>query len=90
MKMIGVTRLESQAILDSGTVSSGSLGGLQIRNLLTSSTVHQRIMSDGREPLVEAGGGVPAHTFSLDQRSGKERRRRVRPSCSPSRDTTST
>jgi hypothetical protein len=35
--------------------ASGSLGGLQILNLLSVSPVHQRIVSVGREPLVEAG-----------------------------------
>ena len=54
----------------------GSLGGLQIRNLLSSSPVHQRIVSMGREPLVEeAGHGAltsvgEAFTFSMEQRSG--------------------
>ena len=43
-----------------GTSGFGSLGGIQARNLLSSSTVHQRIMSVGREPLVEEGG-VAAH-----------------------------
>jgi hypothetical protein len=35
--------------------ASGSLGGLQILNLLSVSPVHQRIVSVGREPLIEAG-----------------------------------
>lgn len=33
--------------------ASGSLGGLQILNLLSVSPVHQRIVSVGREPLIE-------------------------------------
>ena len=38
-----------------GTSGFGSLGGIQARSLLSSSTFHQRIMSVGREPLVEEG-----------------------------------
>ena len=44
-----------------GTSGFGSLGGIQARSLLSSSTVHQRIMSVGRKPLVEEGGGMAAH-----------------------------
>ena len=33
--------------------AGGSLGGLQILNLLSVSPVHQRIVSVGREPLIE-------------------------------------
>ena len=63
-----------------GTSGFGSLGGIQARNLLSSSTVHQRIMSVGREPLVEEGGGMGAHMrqafpFSL-KRSREQRRAR--------------
>ena len=63
-----------------GTLVFGSLGGIQARNLLSSSTVHQRIMSVGWEPLVEEGGGMGAHMrqafpFSLKQRHGQRRAR---------------
>ena len=62
------------------TSAFGSLGGIQARSLLSSSTVHQRIMSVGREPLVEEGGGMRAHMrqafpFSLKQSQGQRRAR---------------
>ena len=46
--------------------ASGSLGGLQIMNLLTGSTLHQKIFSVGRDPVSEeysrssqrGGGGL--------------------------------
>ena len=61
-----------------GTSSFGSLGGIQHRSLLSSSTFHLRIMSVGREPLVEVGSWMRANmrqafTFSLKQRQGQRR-----------------
>ena len=53
-----------------GTLGFGSLGGIQGRNLLSSSTVHQRIMFMGLKPLVEKGGGM-AFTFSLEGSRGQ-------------------
>ena len=63
-----------------GTSGFGSLGGIQARSLLSSSTFHQRIMSGGREPLAEEGSWIRAHmrqavTFSLKQRQGQRRAR---------------
>ena len=59
-----------------GTSGFGSLGGIQARSLLSSSTVHQRVMSVARESLVEEGSWMRAHmrqafTFSLKQRQGQ-------------------
>ena len=39
--------------MSQAVTASGSLGGLQVMNLLSASPVHQRIISVGREPLVE-------------------------------------
>ena len=55
-KRIG-TALLTDARVDSTLskviTASGSLGGLQVMNLVSASPVHQRIISVGREPLVE-------------------------------------
>lgn len=49
-----MTDARVQASLTAADVrASGSLGGLQILNLLSVSPVHQRIVSVGREPLIE-------------------------------------
>jgi hypothetical protein len=49
-----MTDARVQASLTAAEVrASGSLGGLQILNLLSVSPVHQRIVSVGREPLIE-------------------------------------
>jgi hypothetical protein len=49
-----MTDARIQASLTAAEVrASGSLGGLQILNLLSVSPVHQRIVSVGREPLIE-------------------------------------
>ena len=57
--------------------ASGSLGGLQVMNLVSASPVHQRIISIGKEPLVEDNndslGSVPdddhhAFTFEIEQK----------------------
>ena len=81
-KRIG-TALLTDARVDStlGQVitASGSLGGLQVMNLVSASPVHQRIISVGREPLVDdpditLGRASPeereqsAFTFEIEQR----------------------
>ena len=48
-----LTDARVDATLSQVVTASGSLGGLQVMNLLSSSPVHQRIVSVGREPLVE-------------------------------------
>ena len=42
--------------------ASGSLGGLQIMNLLTGSTLHQKIFSVGRDPVSEEYSRSSRHT----------------------------
>ena len=67
-----------QASFASGDTAtcSGSLGELQVRNLLSPSLVHQRIISVGREPLAQSEGGAinpdmgEAFTFGVEQREG--------------------
>ena len=48
-----LTDARVDATLSEVVTASGSLGGLQVMNLVSSSPVHQRIVSVGREPLVE-------------------------------------
>jgi len=48
-----LTDARVQATLGLANTASGSLGGLQIMNLVSVSPIHQRIISIGREPLVE-------------------------------------
>ena len=60
-KMIGTALLTEVKVhstsrpsnADVQTTVSGSLGGLQIMNLLTGSTLHQKIFSVGRDPVAE-------------------------------------
>ena len=47
--------------------ASGSLGGLQVMNLVSASPVHQRIISVGREPLVELEDISPGQARSEDR-----------------------
>lgn len=64
---------------------TGSLGGLQVMNLLSGSTLHQKIVSVGKDPMIEdkncpiqarryaLGEGneeKEALTFSISQRTG--------------------
>ena len=79
-KRIG-TALLTDARVDSTLAqvitASGSLGGLQVMNLVSASPVHQRIISVGREPLVEMEDislgqtedrEQSAFTFEIEQR----------------------
>ena len=59
-----LTDARVQASMAESASASGSLGGLQIINLLSSSPVHQRILSVGREPLTEELGAAAAATDS--------------------------
>ena len=78
-KRIG-TALLTDARVDSTLsqviTASGSLGGLQVMNLVSASPVHQRIISVGKEPLVEehditlgsTEDSSRAFTFEIQQR----------------------
>ena len=62
-KMIGTALLTESKIhaTVSATVSvSGSLGGLQVMNLMSGSTLHQKILSVGKDPMIEDGKRIPA------------------------------
>ena len=55
-KMIGtalLTEVRVHSTLGEQMSASGSLGGLQIMNLLTGSTLHQKIFSVGKDPVSE-------------------------------------
>ena len=47
------TDASMEATLSQQITASGSLESLQVMNLVSASPVHQRIISVGREPLVE-------------------------------------
>ena len=47
------TDASMEATLSQQITASGSLESLQVMNLMSASPVHQRIISVGREPLVE-------------------------------------
>ena len=55
-KMIGtalLTEAKVHATFDETVTASGSLGGLQVNNLLLGSSLHQRIISVGKDPVTE-------------------------------------
>ena len=75
-KMIGTALLTESKIhaTVSATVSvSGSLGGLQVMNLMSGSTLHQKIVSVGKDPMIE-DKRIPAapHLELYDQQPGEE------------------
>ena len=75
-KMIGTALLTESKIhaTVSTTVSvSGSLGGLQVMNLMSGSTLHQKILSVGKDPMIEDKQIPVAHLELYGQQPGEER-----------------
>ena len=73
--MIGtalLTEAKVHATVASNVEVSGSLGGLQVMNLLSGSSLHQKILSVGKDPMIEEnkandpGGGYSHHTMHAD------------------------
>ena len=77
------TDASMEATLSQQITASGSLESLQVMNLVSASPVHQRIISVGREPLVEehddsigslgdsSSDNHRAFTFEIEQKKHK-------------------
>ena len=72
-----LTDAKVDATMSQVITASGSLGGLQVMNLVSASPVHQRIISIGKEPLVDDPNlsfgstiedNAHAFTFEIEQR----------------------
>ena len=75
-KMIGtalLTESKIHATVSTAVSVSGSLGGLQVMNLMSGSTLHQKILSVGKDPMIEDKQIPVAHLELYGQQPGEER-----------------